>query len=33
VIADAGNGWVKLSLPTDDGKTVEGFVNSKYLQY
>jgi hypothetical protein len=33
VLGDAGNGWVKLSVPTDDGKIVEGFANSKFLQY
>jgi tetratricopeptide (TPR) repeat protein len=33
VLGDAGNGWVKLLVPADDGKIVEGFCNSKYLQY
>ena len=29
VLGDAGNGWVKLLVPADDGKIVEGFCNIK----
>ena len=33
ILGNAANGWVKLQAPAADGKTVEGFANSKLLQY
>lgn len=32
-MGDAGNGWVKLSVKTDEGKWVTGYANRKYLQF
>jgi hypothetical protein len=32
-IGNAGDGWVKLSVRTNDGGAVEGYVNAKFLHF